>query len=412
MERKNTIKISFEPSYFSQIFIHTSGSYMRTLVNKNNNRYLSNFKDDWYDEEFEELILELENGPSESRKQEILSRLKILANTQTRVNPIPLSFDHNIEELYGYIVFEPTSSIEHYDLALLDFISYDFNVFNDYLLFFINFFDYFINKLDEKDINYIKLDTLYPIDEIIEIARKYYNEEKENLIYYQSLFKQCINFVYDIDNPFDMKHLTHKQIFYLYNQIYSNVFSEFKKDFHSVDILDYQYLQFPFKPEDAKLENINNLIDAIGEADPSGRKLVNLNRFETNNLFTSFYITLFNVVSVNSVYIKICGNCGRYFITHKKNISYCDRQVAEYVTCKDIGNKEYQKRKLENDSTYDKYRKIGSRKQLRASRNPEIEMYQNDLKQYRKIGKQMYKDVCDGKISNEEFAKWVDEQDK
>ena len=412
MERKNTIKISFEPSYFSQIFIHTSGSYMRTLVNKNNNRYLSNFKDDWYDEEFRELILELENGPSESRKQEILSRLKILANTQTRVNPIPLSFGHNIEGLYGYIVFEPTSSIEHYDLALLDFISYDFNVFNDYLLFFINFFDYFIDKLDEKDINYIKLDTLYPIDEIIEIARKYYNEEKENLIYYQSLFKQCINFVYDIDNPIDMKHLTHKQIFYLYNQIYPNVFSEFKKDFHSVDILDYQYLQFPFKPEDAKLENINNLIDAIGEADPSGRKLVNLNRFETDNLFTSFYITLFNVVSVNSVYIKICGNCGRYFITHKKNISYCDRQVAEYVTCKDIGNKEYQKRKLENDSTYDKYRKIGSRKQLRANRNPEIDMYQKDLKQYRKIGKQMYKDVCSGKISNEEFAKWVDEQDK
>ena len=253
MERKNTIKISFEPSYFSQIFIHTSGSYMRTLVNKNNNRYLSNFKDDWYDEEFGELILELENVPSESRKQEILSRLKILANTQTRVNPIPLSFRHNIEELDGYIVFEPTTSIEHYDLALLDFISYDFNVFNDYLLFFINFFDYFIDKLDEKDINYIKLDTLYPIDEIIEIARKYYNEEKENLIYYQSLFKQCINFVYDIDNPIDMKHLTHKQIFYLYNQIYPNVFSEFKKDFHSVDILDYQYLQFPFKPEDAKL---------------------------------------------------------------------------------------------------------------------------------------------------------------
>jgi len=412
MERKNTIKISFEPSYFSQIFIHTSGSYMRTLVNKNNNRYLSNFKDDWYDEEFGELILELENGPSESRKQEILSRLKILANTQTRVNPIPLSFGHNIEELYGYIVFEPTSSIEHYDLALLDFISYDFNVFNDYLLFFINFFDYFIDKLDEKDINYIKLDTLYPIDEIIEIARKYYNEEKENLIYYQSLFKQCINFVYDIDNPIDMKHLTHKQIFYLYNQIYPNAFSEFKKNFHSVDILDYQYLQFPFKPKDAKLENINNLIDAIEETDPTGRKLVNLNRFETNNLFTSFYITLFNVVSVNSMYIKICGNCGRYFITHKKNISYCDRQVAEYITCKDIGNKEYQRRKLENDSTYDKYRKIGSRKQLRASRNPEIDIYQNDLKQYRKIGKQMYRDVCDGKISNEDFAKWVDEQDK
>ena len=39
-------------------------------------------------------------------------------------------------------------------------------------------------------------------------------------------------------------------------------------------------------------------------------------------------------------------------------------------------------------------------------------MYKKDLEQFREIGKQMYKDVCDGKISNEEFAKWVDEQDK
>lgn len=77
-------------------------------------------------------------------------------------------------------------------------------------------------------------------------------------------------------------------------------------------------MQFTFKPKDAKSENINNLIDTIKEKDPIGRKLVNLNQFETNNLFTSFYITLFNVVSVNSMYIKICGNCERYFITHKK----------------------------------------------------------------------------------------------
>ena len=408
MERKNTIKISFEPSYFSQIFIHISGSYMNTLVNKNNNRYLSNFKDDWYDEEFGELILELEKCPSESRKKEILNRLEVLANTQTRVNPISLSFCHNIEELDGYIVFEPTTSIEHYDLSLLDFISYDFNVFNDYLLFFINFFDYFIDKLDEKDIYYIKLDTLYPIDEIIEIAKKYYDKEKEKLIHYQNLFKQCINFVYDIDNPIDMKHLTHKQIFYLYNQIYPNVFSEFKKDFHSVDILDYQYLQFPFKPEDAKLENINNLIDAIGEADPSGRKLVNLNRFETNNLFTSFYITLFNVVSVNSVYIKICGNCGRYFITHKKNISYCDRQVAEYVTCKDIGNQIAQRIKQENDKVYGKYRKIYAKKAMLVKRNPDIEVYKKDYEKWKQEAKKFMNEIRNEMKSYDEFDKWLD----
>lgn len=412
MERKNNISISFDTSYFSQIFIHTSGSYMHSLINTNNNRYLANLNDTSYNQRFEQLIIELEDNTSESRKKELLSELETLATTQKRVTPVSLSFNHNINKLDGYIVFEPTTAVEHYDLSLLDFISYDFNVFNDYLLFFINFFDYFIDKLDDTDIKYIELDTLYPVSEIVEIAKKYYNKEKENLIYYQSLFKKCINFVYGIDNSINMKYLTHKQIFYLYNQIYPNTFAEFKQNFHSTDLLDYNYTDLPLKNETISIENINNLISAIEEADPTGRKLSNLQQFKTNNLFTSFYITLFNIVSVNKMHVKICGNCKRYFITHKKNISYCDRNMGEYITCKDVGNKEYQKRKDENDEVYHKYRVLGTRKKTRVVRNPEIELYKKDLKQYREIGKQMYKDARSGKISKEEFQKWVDSQDK
>lgn len=412
MERKNKIRISFNASYFTQIFIHTAGVYLSKPISKTNNKYLANLNKVPNDEKFKQLILELENSDSESKKEKIINELKLIIETDKPVQPVPLSFKDNIEELNGYIVFEPTTSVEHDDLSLLDFISYNFDVFNDYLLFFINFFDYFIDKLDDKDIKYIELDTLYPLNEIIEIAKKYYEKEKENLIYYQSLFKKCINFVYKINNPIDMKYLTHKQIFFLYTQLYQDTFTEFKQDFHSIDLLDYQYNNFPIKKDLIGLVDINLLISTIEEIDPSGRKLNSLQHFETNNLFTSFYITLFNVVAINKMHIKICGNCGRYFITHKETVTYCDRITRDNITCKDIGNKDYQKRKKENDTTYDKYRKIGSRKQLRAKRNPEITMYQKDLEQYRKIGKQMYKDVCSGKISNEEFAKWVDKQDK
>ncbi len=412
MERKNKIGISFDSTYFSQIFIHTSGAYLSKPISKNNNKYLVNLRTIPPDEKFGQLVLDLENASSESEREKILSALKAITEIDKTVEAIPLTFKDNVETLKGYIVFEPMTAVEHNDLGLLDFISYDFDVFNDYLLFFINFFDYFIDKLDDNDIKYIKLDILYPVSEVVEIAKKYYDKEKGNLIYYQSLFKKCINFVYKIDNPFDMKYLTHKQIFFLYNQLYQDTFAEFKQDFHSTDLLDYQYNDFPLRKEEIGLEDIFTLISAIEKIDPTGRKLNSLQQFETTNLFTSFYITLFNVVAVNKMHIKICGNCGRYFITHKETVTYCDRIIGNKLTCKDIGNKEYQKRKLENDTTYEKYRKIGSRKKLRATRNPKIDVYQKDLEQYRKIGKQMYKDVCSGKITNEEFAKWVDEQDK
>ena len=42
----------------------------------------------------------------------------------------------------------------------------------------------------------------------------------------------------------------------------------------------------------------------------------------------------------------------------------------------------------------------------------EIDIYEKELKEYRKMGKQMYKDFCSGKISHEEFENWVNEQDK
>ena len=412
MERKNKIGISFDSSYFSQIFIHTSGAYLSKPISKNNNKYLVNLRTIPPDERFGQLVLDLENATSKSERDKILNELKSITEIDKTVEAIPLTFKDNVETLKGYIVFKPTTAVEHNDLSLLDFISYDFDVFNDYLLFFINFFDYFIDILDDNDIKHIELDTLYSVSEVVEIAKKYYDKEKGNLIYYQSLFKKCINFVYKIDNPFDMKYLTHKQIFFLYNQLYQDTFAEFKQDFHSTDLLDYQYNDFPLRKEEIGLEDIFTLISAIEKIDPTGRKLNSLQQFETTNLFTSFYITLFNVVAVNKMHIKICGNCGRYFITHKETVTYCDRILENKLTCKDIGNKEYQKRKLENDTTYEKYRKIGSRKKLRATRNPKIDIYQKDLEQYRKIGKQMYKDVCSGKISNEEFAKWVDEQDK
>ena len=412
MERKNKIGISFDSTYFSQIFIHTSGAYLSKPISKNNNKYLVNLRTIPPDEKFGQLVLDLENASSKSEREKILNELKAITEIDKTVEAIPLTFKDNVETLKGYIVFEPMTAVEHNDLALLDFISYDFDVFNDYLLFFINFFDYFIDKLDDNDIKHIELDTLYPVSEVVEIAKKYYDKEKGNLIYYQSLFKKCINFVYKIDNPFDMKYLTHKQIFFLYNQLYQDTFAEFKQDFHSTDLLDYQYNDFPLRKEEIGLKDIFTLISAIEKIDPTGRKLNSLQQFETTNLFTSFYITLFNVVAVNKMHIKICGNCGRYFITHKETVTYCDRIIGNKLTCKDIGNKEYQKRKLENDTTYEKYRKIGSRKKLRATRNPKIDIYQKDLEQYRKIGKQMYKDVCSGKITNEEFAKWVEEQDK
>ena len=69
MERKNKIGISFDASYFAQIFIHTAGAYLSKPINKTNNKYLANFDTVPPDEKFGQLVLELENTNSESERE-------------------------------------------------------------------------------------------------------------------------------------------------------------------------------------------------------------------------------------------------------------------------------------------------------------------------------------------------------
>ena len=140
MERKNKIGISFDSSCFSQIFIHTSGAYLSKPISKNNNKYLANLRNVPPDERFGQLVLELEKVNSESEREKILNELKSITEIDKTVESVPLTFKDNVEKLKGYIVFEPTTAVEHYDLSLIDFISYNFDVFNDYLLFFITSF--------------------------------------------------------------------------------------------------------------------------------------------------------------------------------------------------------------------------------------------------------------------------------
>ena len=62
MERKNEIRISFETINLSQVFIHTTGSYMSKPISKSNNRYLANLSTVPADERFGPLVLALENA--------------------------------------------------------------------------------------------------------------------------------------------------------------------------------------------------------------------------------------------------------------------------------------------------------------------------------------------------------------
>lgn len=320
-----------------------------------------------------------------------------------------LSVNDDISSLDGYILFTNGTIQQQYDLSLLNFVSYNFNNLNDYYLFFINHFNYFANKLDKEDADKIKFNTLYKIKEIIQLSRKYYEREINNIIKYQKLFKNCINFCYQIDTPIDLSKLTLQQRFFLFNQLFKHPFNEISDKFETINLLDYTYDHIPYNSEAIEPKDILIVSSIIQAMDPKGTGLSSTYTFVTDNIFTAFYITLFNLIGINSLYVKICRNCSHYFITPKLNVAYCDRIWDGNLTCKDVGSKLSQKRRESEDYIYKKYRNESARKAMLVARNADIPEYKTKYDKWKEKASKFWDNVKKGTTTPEEFGKWIDE---
>lgn len=409
MKKTNDIKVAFNANLFVHSTTQIVGHYYKEYVEINEK--FENLSEDEY---VHMMFAKIRNAKSEKERDKLS---KEYADNMQKYYPYrkkytTLSFNDNVGSLDGYILFKIDTIEQQFDLSLIDFISYDFNNLNDYYLFFINYMDYFIDKFDKEDLNKIQFNKLYKIKDIIELARKYYPQERDNIVRYQKLFKDCINFCYQIDGNINLNNLTLQQRFFLFNQLYKNPFKDISNKFEMINLLDYTYDSIPYNSENVEPKDILILSSIIHTMDPEGKGLSCTFRFKTNNIFTAFYITLFNTVGMDELYVKICGNCNKYFITPKLNIVYCDREWANNLTCKDVGSKLSQKRKEEKNTVYGRYRTIFSRKRMLMKRNPDITKYEDDYEKYKKESNKFKKEITEGKKTYNDFNKWLDTQDK
>lgn len=406
MENKCDLRISFNP----KLFVHTTtqivAHYYKEFVEIN-----EEFEKMTEDEYSKMMFAKADSCKDKKERDKIANEY---AENMQKYYPFrkkyrTLSFNDNINSLTGYILFKKEDVQQQFDLSLLDFISYNFNNLNDYYLFFINCFDYFLPKLDKEDLDKFKLITLYPIKDIITLARKYYEKEISNIKKYQQLFKNCINFCYQIDAPIDLSKLTLQQRFFIYNQLYKNPFKEIANKFESINLLDYTYDNIPYNSDVIEPKDVLIISTIIHTYDPDGTLLLNSYQLKTDNIFTAFYISLFNIIGIDDFYIKICGNCKKYFLTPKLNNVYCDRIWNSDLTCKDVGSQLSQKRKEQENTVYGKYRNIFSKKRMLMKRNPDIKKYEKDYEEYKKEANRIKKEIKNGKKTYEDFDKWLEE---
>lgn len=406
MKKENSIILSYNANIHIHKLKRIVGYYYKEYIELNEK--FENMSEDEYSKM---MIAKAEKAKTEKERDKITEEYAENAKKyySSNISRSILTYKDQINRLDGYIGFKYEEIDDKFELPLIDFISYDLNNINEYIVFFINNYNLVMDKLDKEDLDYIKLNTLYDVNIISTIAKKYYDKVVNEAKKMQTIFKICIDFVYQINlNDYTKKlskGLTREQKFFVFNQINNKPFKEISNNFKTINSLDYTY-----EYVDTKVPEL--VISIIKAMDPEGTDISREYIYETDNLYTAFYIMLYDIISINDWYVKICGNCGRYFLTPKATICYCDRIIDGEITCKDIGSKEQQKRKMKNNPVLARFRQIQQIKCTYSNRYKDEPFYKKDYEEFNKKGNEFKAKLKKGKITEAEFDKWLDSQDK
>ena len=305
----------------------------------------------------------------------------------------PLVFDeksltYNIENSYS-ITKQPLGTF------FTDFLNIDFEIDEDFKKFFVKYPSALLKE------NFKKIFNKGPIskDDFDNILKKLYCEIKNQLIRIQEQVDEILD--YCIINPRNrkVKYSPVDRLLVL-QSVHENLtlLKETKMEVVSFYKIPYQKLKD--KNEDEIYKILENT------------KAKKYHTYIPTNIESFINFVLCQIIE-SKLYLKICKNCGLYFITSNSQVGYCDNiSPGANKTCSEIGVLSSFQNTIENDTLIKRYYKLYSKKHVYSKRNPDIQEYVKDFENFKKYGKNKLASYKSKKISAEEFEIWLNKKDK
>jgi len=246
-------------------------------------------------------------------------------------------------------------------------------------------------------------------EDVLDVYSKDKLEEYQNL---QSELKKMVNYTYNLNNLSYLNGLSPSQRFFIYNVTntktsnnlimesylkhiglsYSLDFSEYKDSIKSRDNLNSEKIAKELK---VKEKNSNQHFNKTFS-------------YSFPCLLSAYYFSLIYFID-NNIPIKLCKNCGNYFIPENRNSSvYCNRIYQDKKTCKEIGANNAYNEKLKKNEVNRLYRKTLSAKKMLANRNPDISIYSEKYEKWKAEANKFKQDIKKGKKTEKEFKEWIE----
>ena len=316
--------------------------------------------------------------------------------------------------------------------TLLKFLNYDFTDFNSFVEFVYNYglpalvfnngdkdIGNPFNEYTNLNITNDKKNIFLTEKDFILVCKNNYEERKEFLIDYQTQFKTIINFINNLLNLEYLETLSIAERFFIYKQADFTNYSDMSIVLNSYISLAYdvelmKYLNMNLRPNKGNFEEKAKAISEYIKNYPTeyNDELFISLCFNCHIIEAACFISILELIK-NNTPIYICKNCGNYFIpSSKKNTLYCNNIYEHGKTCQEIGAMITYNEKLKKDEINSLYRKTLSAKKMLANRNPDIPMYLEKYEEWKNEANKFKKDIKQGKRTEEEFKKWIEETRK
>ena len=228
------------------------------------------------------------------------------------------------------------------------------------------------------------------------------NRIKENISLqklqdFQKRFDKCLDFIYTYkltDNTYTQslkKYLRHSEynfnIRYLtkdINIIFDCIINEVNASKNSEEIID------------------KGIYDILGYVND----VLVLDSFES-----LMYAILREYVYNDSLPIRKCKNCNKYFIAQKrKDELYCNNIFEDTnKTCKRIGAMKLYVQRVNDNKAITLYRNITKRKNMQVTRNADDKKLKENFENWKIKAKQKYRLYQKKHITSDELIKWLEE---
>lgn len=288
---------------------------------------------------------------------------------------------------------------EKYGTLLIRFINANFSSFETAYDTFFCFYGFSI--LEEFYISIPKARLFKSKEDFFKTYEPIFVEIKHKLKELQYLMKKCIDYMYNLNNNLEDKNYSPFEKYLTYI-IKNNVFR------YSTNIDVFYFQQFAHNTLNIAVQSINpKIVRAHLE-----NGIININDsavFHTSFLSNILYVSLSEIASNKDINIKVCKNCGKYFIPVKNTEKYCDiTYYQNETTCKIIGANNSYTKKRKSVEGINFYRNNYQRRLMQAKRSDD-EQIKLAFENWKQLAKTKIKKFNNKEISKDELLEWMKE---